>query len=80
MPAMADARFLAVVSRLTAMLVDMAGGVFTLVMVYGGLRYMIAHSPRAVEGAKEVMGRAAVGLVLILLVDALRQLLQYVAS
>ncbi|CAB1129217.1 protein of unknown function [Candidatus Hydrogenisulfobacillus filiaventi] len=41
---------------------------------------MIAHSPRAVEGAKEVMGRAAVGLVLILLVDALRQLLQYVAS
>ncbi|CAB1129218.1 protein of unknown function [Candidatus Hydrogenisulfobacillus filiaventi] len=35
MPAMADARFLAVVSRLTAMLVDMAGGVFTLVMVYG---------------------------------------------
>lgn len=69
-----------VVTRLTGMLVDLAGGVFTLVMVYGGIRFMVAHSPRAVQGSKELMGRAAIGLSLVLLVDAIRQIIQYAAS
>jgi hypothetical protein len=49
-------------------------------MVYGGIRLMIAQSPRSVQAAKELMIRAATGLVLILLVDVIRQVLQYAAS
>lgn len=75
-----SAQLLVVLTRLTSILVDVAGGVFTLVMVYGGIRLMVAHSPRAVQGSKELMGRAAVGLALILLVDVIRQVLQYVVS
>lgn len=72
--------FVDVVSRMTATLVGIAGGIFTLVMVYGGIRLMVAHTPRTVQASKELMGRAAIGLLLILLVGAIRQLLQYVAS
>lgn len=77
---MPTAHLMLVVTRLTGMLVDLAGGVFTLVMVYGGIRFMVAHSPRAVQGSKELMGRAAIGLSLVLLVDAIRQIIQYAAS
>jgi hypothetical protein len=77
---MPSAQLLVMISRLTGILVDLAGGVFTLVMVYGGIRLMVAHSPRAVQSSKELMGRAAIGLALILLVDLIRQLLQYVVS
>ncbi len=67
-------------SRATSILIDVAGAVFTLVIVYGGIRLMIAHTPRSVQTAKELLGRAAVGLVLIMMVDALKSLLQYIAS
>ena len=67
-------------SRSTSILIEVAGSVFTLVMVYGGIRLMVAHNPRAVQGAKELLGRAAIGLILILMVDALKTLLQYIAS
>jgi hypothetical protein len=67
-------------SRSTSILIDVAGAVFTLVMVYGGIRLMVAHNPRAVQASKELLGRAAVGLILILMVDALKNLLQYIAS
>lgn len=77
---MPTAHFLSLITRLTTMLVDVAGGMFTLVMVYGGIRFMVAHSPRAVQSAKEIMSRAAIGLVLILMVDVIRQVLQYVAA
>lgn len=77
---MPTTQLLTLVTRLTSMLVDIAGGVFTLVMVYGGIRLMVAHSTKSVQAAKELMGRAAIGLVLVLMVDAIRQLIQYVAS
>jgi hypothetical protein len=77
---MSDAHLLDVVTRLTGLLTDLAGGVFTLVMVYSGIRFMTASSPRAVDGAKGLMGRAALGLLLILLVDVIRNLLTYIAS
>jgi len=67
-------------SRSTSILIEVAGAVFTLVMVYGGIRLMLAHNPRAVQGSKELLGRAAIGLLLILMVDALKSLLQYIAS
>ncbi len=67
-------------SRATSILIDVAGAVFTLVIVYGGIRLMVAHTPRSVQAAKELLGRAAVGLVLIMMVDALKSLLQYIAS
>jgi hypothetical protein len=73
-------QLVSLVSRATTILIGMAGGVFSLVMVYGGIRFMLAHSPRSVQGAKEIMGRAALGLLLILLVGALKELLQYLAS
>lgn len=73
-------QLLSLVTRATNILMELAGGVFTLVMVYGGIRFMVAHSPRAVQGSKEIMGRAAVGLLLVLLVGAIRTLLQYIAS
>lgn len=77
---MPDAQLVQAITRLTGILVDLAGGVFTLVMVYGGLRFMLSHHPRAVQGSKELMGRAAIGLGLVLMVDMLRQLIQYVVS
>jgi hypothetical protein len=77
---MSDAHLLAVITRLTTLLTDLAGGVFTLVIVYGGIRFMTAGSPRAVENAKGIMGRAALGLLLILLVDVIRNILTYIAS
>lgn len=77
---MPTSQLLSLVTRTTTILVGLAGGVFTLVMVYGGIRFMLAHSARAVQGSKEIMGRAAVGLVLVLLVGAIRELLQYIAS
>lgn len=77
---MPDAQFVQITTNLTNVLVDLAGGVFTLIMVYGGIRFMVARSPRAVQGAKEIMGRAAIGLVLILLVGALRALLTSIVS
>jgi len=67
-------------SRSTSILIEIAGAVFTLVMVYGGIRLMVAHNPRAVQSSKELIGRAAVGLILILMVDALKSLLLYIAS
>jgi hypothetical protein len=69
-----------VITRLTGLLVDLTGGVFTLVMVYGAMRLMLSHNPRAVQTSKELMGRAAVGLGLVLMVDVLRHLIQYVVS
>lgn len=69
-----------VITRLTGLLVDLTGGVFTLVMVYGGLRFMLSHNARAVQASKELMGRAAMGLGLVLMVDVVRQLIQYVVS
>lgn len=66
--------------RTSSILVDVAGAVFTLVMVYGGIRLMLAHNPRAVQSSKEILGRAAVGLVLILMVDAVKSLLHFIAS
>lgn len=75
-----DAPVVSMVTRLTALLVELAGGVFTLIMVYGGIRFMVAHSARAVQTSKELMGRAAIGLGLVLMVDVLRQIIQYVAS
>ncbi len=77
---MPTAHLLDVVSRLTGLLVTLSGGLFTLVMVYGGVRYMVASSPRSVEAAKGVMGRAALGLLLVLMVDVVKNLLQYIAS
>ena len=77
---MPTTQLLSAVTRLTTMLVDVAGAVFTLIMVYGGIRFMIAHSPKSVQAAKELMTRAAIGLVLVLMVDAIRQLIQYVAA
>lgn len=77
---MPTTQLLSAVTRLTTMLVDVAGAVFTLIMVYGGIRFMIAHSPKSVQAAKELMTRAAIGLVLVLMVDAIRQLIQYVAT
>jgi hypothetical protein len=77
---MSDAHLLDVITRMTGLLTDLAGGLFTLVMVYGGIRFMTASSPRAVEGAKSLIGRAGLGLLLILLVDAIRNLLTYIAS
>ncbi|MCL5116391.1 MAG: pilin [Firmicutes bacterium] len=77
---MPDAAVVQIISRLTSILVDLAGGVFTLVMVYGGIRFMLSHNPRAVQSSKELMGRAAIGLGLVLMVDVLRQLIQYVVS
>lgn len=71
---------LAAVTRLTGLLTTLAGSVFTLVMVYGGVRFMTAGSPRSVEAAKSVMTRAALGLLLVLMVDVVRNLLQYIAS
>lgn len=75
-----DGALLAVVTRLTGILVAMAGGIFTLIMVYGAIRFMVSHNPRSVQGAKELMGRAAIGLGLVLMVDVLRQLIQFVVS
>ncbi len=66
--------------RASSILIDVAGAVFTLVMVYGGIRLMLAHNPRAVQSSKEILGRAAVGLVLILMVDAVKSLLHFIAS
>ncbi|MCY0897663.1 MAG: hypothetical protein OWU33_01795 [Firmicutes bacterium] len=77
---MPDAALVQVITRLTGLLVDLTGGVFTLVMVYGAMRLMLSHNPRAVQASKELMGRAAVGLGLVLMVDVLRQLIQYVVS
>jgi hypothetical protein len=75
-----DAPLVDAISRMTAILVDLAGGLFTLVMVYGGIRFMLSHNPRAVQSSKELMARAAIGLALVLMVDMLRQLIQYVVS
>jgi hypothetical protein len=77
---MPDAPLVGAVTHLTALLTDLAGGVFTLVMVYGALRFMLAHNPRAVDSAKSLMGRAAIGLGLVLMVDVLRQVIQFVVS
>jgi hypothetical protein len=77
---MPDAHLVAVVTRATSLLVDLAGGIFTLVIVYGAIRFMTADSPRAVDAAKSLMGRAALGLLLILMVDVIRNLLTYIAS
>ncbi len=77
---MPDTQMVAVISRLTSLLVTISGGLFTLVMVYGGVRYMVASSPRSVEAAKSVMMRAAVGLLLVLMVGVVRSLLQFIAS
>jgi hypothetical protein len=77
---MPTANVLSVVTRLTNLLVAVAGGLFTLVMVYGGIRFMTASSPRSVEGAKSIMVRASLGLLLILMVDVVKNLLQYVAK
>lgn len=77
---MPDAPLVTAITRLTGILVDLAGGVFTLVMVYGGLRFMLSHNSRAVQASKELMARAAIGLGLVLMVDMVRQLIQYVVS
>lgn len=77
---MPDTALVQAITRLTTILVDLTGGVFTLVMVYGGIRFMLSHNPRAVQGSKELMARAAMGLGLVLMVDVLRQLIQYVVS
>ncbi len=77
---MPDAPLVTAITRLTGILVDLAGGVFTLVMVYGGLRFMLSHNSRSVQASKELMARAAIGLGLILLVDMVRQLIQFVVS
>ena len=77
---MPDAPLVTAITRLTSILVDLAGGIFTLVMVYGAVRFMLSHNSRAVQNSKEVMARAALGLGLVLMVDMLRQLIQYVAS
>lgn len=77
---MPDGAVVQVMTRLTSLLVDLTGGIFTLVMVYGGIRFMVSHQPRAVQASKELMGRAAIGLGLVLMVDVLRQLIQYVVS
>jgi hypothetical protein len=78
--AVADAPLVGAVTRLTAILTDLTGGIFTLIVVYGAIRLMVAHTPRSVQSAKELMGRAAIGLALVLLVDVLRQLIQFVVS
>ncbi|MGC8486737.1 MAG: pilin [Clostridia bacterium] len=77
---MPDTQLVTVVSRLTSLLVTVSGGLFTLVMVYGGIRYMVASSPRSVEAAKSIMMRAAVGLLLVMMVDVIKSLLQFIAS
>lgn len=77
---MPTAHLLTMVGRLTSMLVTLAGAVFTLIMVYGGIRFMTASSPRSVEQAKSVLTRAALGLLLILLVGVIHNVLQYIAS
>jgi uncharacterized membrane protein len=77
---MPTAHVLSLITKLTSLLVDVAGGLFSLIMVYGGIRFMVAQSPRAVQAAKELMTRAAIGLILILLVDVIRQVIQYAAS
>ncbi len=77
---MPDGTIVQAISRLTGLLADLAGGIFTLVMVYGGIRFMVSHNPRAVQASKELMGRAAMGLGLVLMVDVIRQLIQYVVS
>ena len=77
---MPDTQMVAGIARLTSLLVTISGGLFTLVMVYGGVRYMVASSPRSVEAAKSVMMRAAVGLLLVLMVGVVRSLLQFIAS
>ncbi len=77
---MPTAHVLSLITKLTSLLVDVAGGLFSLIMVYGGIRFMLAQSPRAVQAAKELMARAATGLILILLVDVIRQVIQYAAS
>jgi len=77
---MPDGALVDVITRLTGILVDLTGGIFTLVMVYGGIRFMVSHNPRAVQASKELMGRAALGLGLVLMVDVVRQLIQYVVS
>ncbi len=77
---MPTVNILAAVTRITNLLVAVAGGLFTLVMVYGGIRFMTASSPRSVEGAKGVMARAALGLLLILMVAVIKNLLQFVAK
>lgn len=78
--AVPDTQLMTAITRMTGILVDLAGGVFTLVMVYGGLRFMLSHNSRAVQASKELMGRAAVGLGVVLMVDMIRQLIQYVVS
>ncbi len=77
---MPDASLVSAITRLTGILVDLAGGIFTLVMVYGAIRFMLSHNSRAVQSSKELMARAAMGLGLVLMVDMLRQLIQYVVS
>lgn len=77
---MPDGAVVQAISRLTGLLAALAGGIFTLVMVYGGIRFMVSHNPRAVQASKELMGRAAMGLGLVLMVDVIRQLIQYVVS
>jgi hypothetical protein len=77
---MPDTQLVSVITRLTSLLVTVSGGLFTLVMVYGGIRYMLASSPRSVEAAKSVMMRAALGLLLVLMVDVVKGLLTYIAS
>lgn len=77
---MPDALLITAISRMTGLLVALAGGLFTLVMVFAGLRYMLSHNSRAVQSSKELMARAAMGLGLVLMVDMIRQLIQYVVS
>lgn len=77
---MAASPLIGLLGRTSSILIDAAGAVFTLVMVYGGIRLMLAHNPRAVQSSKEILGRAAVGLVLILMVDAVKNLLHFIAS
>ncbi|MDA8199811.1 MAG: hypothetical protein M0Z54_10405 [Thermaerobacter sp.] len=77
---MPTANILSALTRITGLLVTVAGGLFTLVMVYGGIRFMTASSPRSVEGAKSVMARAALGLLLILMVDVVKNLLTFIAK
>ncbi len=45
----------------------LAGGVSTTVLAYGAIKYMMAHSPRAVEDARRVLTVAVLGLVVALL-------------
>lgn len=77
---MPDSAVVDAITRITSILVDLTGGIFTMVMVYGGIRFMLSHNPRAVQSSKELMGRAAMGLGLVLMVDVVRQLIQYVVS